>query len=182
MLRFRSLHPDVDGCSSLTEFLAQLPDSALSALTIHDSNHGTHRSRLNTRGAYGAWSSRANEANNWIQVDLGSVRTVQQIATQGRDDTGQWVTSYQLAYSLEAPDDAGSNLVYVLDGSTGNRQDFVGNTDQQTIVYHDLTPFHARYVRLFTTGYHSHQSLRWGVFGCAQTQGTSMHSSSKFVS
>ena len=45
------------------------------------------------------WAARFNDANQWYQVDLGSqyIR-VTSVATQGRGDHPQWVTSYKLQY------------------------------------------------------------------------------------
>ena len=36
-----------------------------------------------------------------IQVDLGSLYYVTAVATQGRPDAAQWVTSYKVTYSLD---------------------------------------------------------------------------------
>lgn len=59
---------------------------------------GPQRARLNARGG---WASRRNDRNQWIQVDLGKDETVTAIATQGRSNLKQWVTSYHLSSSLD---------------------------------------------------------------------------------
>lgn len=66
------------------------------------SNHGASNARLYHiagGGRTGAWSARTNDKSQWIQVDLGTVKRVTQIASQGRSDYAQWVTRYRLSYS-----------------------------------------------------------------------------------
>ena len=47
----------------------------------------------------GAWSSRRNDQNQWIQIDLPTRYTaVRGVATQGRYGWNQWVIQYRLQY------------------------------------------------------------------------------------
>jgi len=83
------------------------------------SQWGTHfaaiQGRLNFKGGKqksgqwksGGWCARRNDANQWIQVALGSYTKLTSIATQGRNDYNQWVTKYKLQYS-----DDGVNFHY----------------------------------------------------------------------
>ena len=67
-----------------------------------DSRHAPKQARLHYTSYSGSWSSRANDLNQWLQVDLGSYFSVTRIATQGRYSrwsTLQWVTKYRLQYS-----------------------------------------------------------------------------------
>ena len=64
--------------------------------------HGPDRARLNqlnTNGRTGAWSSRYNNHNQWLQIDLNYIANIRGIATQGRYEAQQWVTLYILYYS-----------------------------------------------------------------------------------
>ena len=144
--------------------MAPLSDSALTASSIHDSNHGTQRSRLNTEGSYGAWSTLTNIPDEYIQADFGETRAVQRVALQGRWDTDQWVTEFKFSYAVNNPA-VESNWEYILDGS-GNERVFAGVSDRNTIVEHDFTPTLARYVRVHPTAWLGHISLRWEVYGC----------------
>lgn len=45
-----------------------------------------------------AWVAKKNDRNQWIQVDLGELKIVTKIATQGRKDEDQWVTTYNVSY------------------------------------------------------------------------------------
>ena len=86
---------------------------------------------------------------------------VRSIATQGRSDAAQWVTSYTLQFSL---DEVNWTPIPNLDDPC---KPFTGNTDQNTIVTHSLNVV-ARYVRLNVQTFHGHPSLRWGVFACTR--------------
>ena len=79
-----------------------IKDAQISASSEHDSNHSAIQARLNFKAGGGkavGWSARSNDANQWIQVALGSYTTLTGIATQGRNGHRQWVTKYQLQYS-----------------------------------------------------------------------------------
>ena len=46
-------------------------------------------------------------------------------------------------------------------------KEFVANTDQDTVVYHDLSnAIQARYIRFRPTAWHGHISMRVEVYGC----------------
>ena len=82
----------------------RIPDSALSSSSRWDTHHGPHRCRLNAqrRGRNrGAWSSRANNRAQWLQIDVGSRAILYGMATQGRQDLGQWVKTYKVMYSSD---------------------------------------------------------------------------------
>ena len=80
-----------------------IPDGKISASTQWDSNHAAKQARLffpGGPGIAGSWSSRPNNANQWLQIDLGVQNAkVTALASQGRADADQWVTKYKLQYS-----------------------------------------------------------------------------------
>ena len=81
-----------------------LPDSAISASTYYDSRYIPQFSRLNkipSSGKAGAWCTRTNNGNEWLQVNFGRETTVTKVATQGRYDSNNWITSYSLSYSVD---------------------------------------------------------------------------------
>ena len=58
-------------------------------------------------------------------------------------------------------------------------QEFVGNADQDTVVYHELShAIRARYIRFRPTGWHGHISMRVEVYGC---KGNAAFSSAKLA-
>ena len=88
-----------------------ISDAQISASSQWDVNHATKQGRLHFQavpGKAGSWSSRINDVNQWLQIDLGSQHfKVTVVATQGRSDYDQWVTKYNLMYS-----DDGMNFQY----------------------------------------------------------------------
>ena len=52
-------------------------------------------------GRVGAWAAGNLRENSWFQVDFGRFVKVTMVATQGRQDTLQWVTKYRLSYSYD---------------------------------------------------------------------------------
>ena len=81
-----------------------IPDFQMSASSQRD-HHAAMQGRLNFKGSEskaGCWSARTDDANQWLQVDLGNDHTrVTAVATQGRnsDTYNEWVTKYKLQYS-----------------------------------------------------------------------------------
>ena len=81
-----------------------ITDAQISASSQWDNNHGASRARLHMQLNHktrqrGAWSSRTNDLNQWLQINLGGYTTLTRVATQGRSDHDQWVTKYRLQYS-----------------------------------------------------------------------------------
>ena len=79
-----------------------IKDAQITASSQWDANHAAIQGRLNFQAngkKQGGWSSRRNDVNQWIQVDLSSYTKLTSIATQGRNRVKQWVTRYKLEYS-----------------------------------------------------------------------------------
>ena len=98
-------HPTARSCFlPLGMESGHLPDSAISASTSHSANHAHQFGRLNkisASGKAGAWCAKSNDGNQWLQVSFGRQTTVTKVATQGRYDGDDWVTSYSLSYSVD---------------------------------------------------------------------------------
>ena len=76
----------------------------LRASSSYNYNHGPDRARLNIHaghGRTGAWVARYRNTKQWLQVDLRQLSIVKGIATQGRREAHQYVSSYALSYSLK---------------------------------------------------------------------------------
>ena len=79
-----------------------ITDAQITASSQWDDDHAAYQARLHFQkqgNKRGSWSSRRNDRNQWLQVDLGSYTTVTRVATQGRNRLDQWVTKYRLQYS-----------------------------------------------------------------------------------
>ena len=73
----------------------------------YDYAHVPKFARLTTTNLVGAsaWCSRILDTNQWLQINLGKVRRVTAVATQGRSDyADQWVTTYYVEYSRNGDD------------------------------------------------------------------------------
>ena len=81
-----------------------ISDSQISASSEWNSTHAPIYARLHlvaTTGRHsGVWSPAILDANQWLQVDLGShsSSTITRVATQG-GTLNQWVTKYKLQHS-----------------------------------------------------------------------------------
>ena len=78
-----------------------ISDVQISASSQWDANHAAIQGRLNFQaggGKQGGWSAKANNQNQWLQADLGKVRKVTHLATQGRNGNSQWVKSYKVEF------------------------------------------------------------------------------------
>ena len=98
-------HPTARSCFlPLGMESGHLPDSSLSASTSANSNHIPQFGRLNkipASGKAGAWCAKSSDGNQWLQISFGRQTTVTKVATQGRYDSNQWVTSYSLSHSVD---------------------------------------------------------------------------------
>ena len=72
-----------------------ISDGQISASSQLDANHEPSQGRLNLKGS---WSAYANDAKQWLQIDLGT-NPVTVVATQGSNYQSQWVINFTLKYS-----------------------------------------------------------------------------------
>ena len=83
----------------------KIQNSQITASSEYTSNHGPNNARLfiiAQNGRKGAWSSKSNDLNQWLQVDFKNQTVVTGISTQGREDCcSQWVEAYTLQYSMD---------------------------------------------------------------------------------
>ena len=96
----------------------RIQDGAMSASSAYNNNHAAKLGRLNLEakpGNAGAWCVLTRDANQWLQIDLGGGTTVTKVATQGRQNADQWVTSYAISYNPVK-----ANWVYVM--THGNKK------------------------------------------------------------
>ncbi|XP_044176026.1 receptor-type tyrosine-protein phosphatase S-like [Acropora millepora] len=133
-------------------------NAQITASTQHGSPYRSYNARLNSKR--GSWIPTSFNTHQWLQVDLGKKTLVTEIKTQGRHDSGQWVTSYRVSYSND-----GSNFQTYQE----NNKDkiFQANRDRQTVVSNVLNPaIHARYIRILPYSWHGHVALRLELLGC----------------
>ena len=95
--------PQLECQSELGMKSGKIPDSSITATTIYSQSYAPKRARLDTMKSgslSGAWIPKTQDMGQWIQVDLGKYTKITAIATQGRQDSAQWVKSYSISYSV----------------------------------------------------------------------------------
>ncbi|XP_078346313.1 uncharacterized protein LOC144631689 isoform X2 [Oculina patagonica] len=152
--------PKINCFSPLGLENGKIPDSAIVASSRHNQWWGPERGRLNEKveGSFqGGWISQYNDANQYLQIDLGKVTKVTGIATQGRYNAGWWTKTYTLDYSV----DGGTFKKY------NNGQVLQGNTDYVNSEGRILDPpIIARFIKINVKTFAGYPSLRVELYGC----------------
>ena len=81
-----------------------VPDAAFSASSSAHANYAPARARLNLQGnskGHGAWCAKTNDGKQWLQIDFGELVRVTKVATQGQQNSNNWVTKFTLYYSVD---------------------------------------------------------------------------------
>ncbi|RMX60017.1 hypothetical protein pdam_00019304, partial [Pocillopora damicornis] len=95
--------------------------------------------------------------DDYIQVDMGAIRTVCAVATQGKKD-GSFVKSYKLSFSVD-------EISWNVYQDQLIEKIFQANSDLNTIVQHTLnSPVQARYIRFFPVTFSQYPCMRIEVF------------------
>ena len=76
----------------------KLPDMFFTASSDAGAGSEPWEGRLN--GA-AAWCAGDNDANQYLEIDLGRISTISRVATQGHPVSSYWVTQYGLSYSTD---------------------------------------------------------------------------------
>jgi len=100
-------------------------------------------------GSASGWCAGPLTAGEWMQMDLGSVRTVLGVVVSGRATSGQWVTSFTVQTSIDGVTFTGETEPY----SSGNAQ----------ADYNFVNAAEARYVRIVEYSYRGYPSMRAAV-------------------
>ena len=91
-----------------------IADGQIRASSSWDGNTVASRGRLSIKASgrmRGSWTASAKNSHQWLQIDLGANdNIITRVATQGRQDADQWVTSYKLQYGND-----GFNFQYYKD-------------------------------------------------------------------
>ncbi|XP_048584003.1 receptor-type tyrosine-protein phosphatase T isoform X2 [Nematostella vectensis] len=135
-----------------------LPDHRFTASSEYDVRYKAPRGRL---GGYLGWAPKTTGGGEWLQIDLGCVKFVCAVATQGNSEPNEYTTGYKLSFSVD-------NRGWAEYHENGAAKTFTGNTDQNTIVTNTLSnPTRAKLVKFYPTLYQNHPVLRVEVFGIA---------------
>lgn len=82
----------------------RVPDQLITASSFYNYYCAPRNARLRQRRVGrlgGAWCAKRSDRRQWLKIDLGGLTRVSRIATQGRQNADQWVTSYYVSYSTK---------------------------------------------------------------------------------
>ncbi|XP_035684034.1 discoidin domain-containing receptor 2-like [Branchiostoma floridae] len=138
-----------------------IPDSSITASSYYDSGpfvNPPQAGRLNGLG----WAPSGPSIEEWLQVDLGEMKAVTGIITQGLRDAPVGATLYKLQFSAD-----GTEWTTYADGD-GSDKIFANYVDPPnaptTNVLDD--PFEARYVRFLPQDFVALPGIRVEISGC----------------
>ncbi|XP_045603868.1 neurexin-4 [Procambarus clarkii] len=124
-----------------------------------------------------AWTAKTADYSQFLEVDLGNTMNITAIATQGREESNEYVTAYTIEYGRDG------TLFSIVKGFDGSVGAFPGNNDGNTVVTNLFdTPIIARYIRIKPTRWRDRISLRLEVYGCKYvSESISFHGNSMVV-
>uniref|UniRef100_A0A8C6YHB2 F5/8 type C domain-containing protein n=1 Tax=Nothoprocta perdicaria TaxID=30464 RepID=A0A8C6YHB2_NOTPE len=120
--------------------------------------------RLNQKGKLNAWRAKSNNNQQWLQIDLLTIKKITAIATQGANSMSyeNFVKSYIILYSNQ-----GSEWKSYTDGSSTVAKVFTGNEDSSGHVKHFFNPpIMSRFIRIVPRTWYNGIALRVELFGC----------------
>uniref|UniRef100_A0A3Q2Q8N4 Coagulation factor VIII-like n=1 Tax=Fundulus heteroclitus TaxID=8078 RepID=A0A3Q2Q8N4_FUNHE len=180
-LRLELLGCDLNSCSlPLGLERGLIPDSSFSASSSHWSllrSWSPSLARLHQSGGANAWRPKNNNPHEWLQVDLGKVKRITGIVTQGARSmlTQMMVTEFSVTFSQD-----GHSWSSVLEESSQRETIFTGNSDTDEEAFAVFQPpLFARYIRVHPRGWVNDIALRLEVLGCDTQQGVGPTRTSK---
>ena len=78
-----------------------IEDDHMSASSSFGNGWQAWRGRLGHTEGAGCWGPKENGQGEYLQVNLGQVREIVKVATQGRHESEYWTTAYKLGYSID---------------------------------------------------------------------------------
>ncbi|XP_035459985.2 contactin-associated protein-like 5 [Scophthalmus maximus] len=140
-----------------------LPHSSFQSSSQSSVRYAAYNGKLNRRDGAGGWSPMVTDQEPWLQVDLREQLEVTAVATQGRYDSWDWVSSYLLLYS----DTGRAWKQYRHEDGVGR---FVGNVNSEAVVQNKLShPVRTRFLRFVPLDWNPSgwMGLRVEVYGCS---------------
>ncbi|XP_010183905.1 PREDICTED: coagulation factor V-like [Mesitornis unicolor] len=167
-LRMELLGCEVDGCSlPLGMENGEIKNTQLTASSVKTSWFNTwdpSLARLNQKGRINAWRAKLNNNQQWLQIDLLTIKKITAIATQGFKSISaeNFVKTYIILYS-----DEGSEWKSYTDGSSSVAKVFLGNGNSSGHVKHFLNPpILSRFIRIVPRTWYHGIGLRVELYGC----------------
>ncbi|XP_074962094.1 coagulation factor V [Phalacrocorax aristotelis] len=167
-LRMEFLGCEVDGCSlPLGMENGEIKNTQIKASSVKTSWLNTwdpSLARLNQKGKVNAWRAKLNNNQQWLQIDLLTIKKITAIATQGVKSMSSenFVKTYVILYS-----DQGSEWNSYTDGSSSMAKVFLGNENNNGHVKHFFNPpILSRFIRIVPRTWYHGIALRVELYGC----------------
>ncbi|XP_078519461.1 neuropilin-1 isoform X2 [Lissotriton helveticus] len=143
----------------------EIDSNQITVSTQYSTNWSAERSRLNY--PENGWTPGEDSIKEWIQVDLGLLRFVSGIGTQGAISKETKKKYYVKSYKVDISSN-GEDWITLKDGS--KHIVFHGNSNPTDVVFRSFPkPVLTRFVRLRPVTWESGISLRFEVYGCKIT-------------
>ncbi|XP_032718919.1 coagulation factor V [Lontra canadensis] len=160
---------EVNGCSApLGMESGKIENKQITASSFKKSWWGDYwepfRARLNAQGRVNAWQAKANNNQQWLQIDLLKIKKITAIVTQGCKSLSSemYVKSYSIQYS-----DQGMEWKPYRQGSSMVAKIFEGNNNIKGHVKNFFNPpIISRFIRIIPKTWNQSIALRLELFGC----------------
>ncbi|KAE8285865.1 Coagulation factor VIII Procoagulant component Precursor [Larimichthys crocea] len=175
-LRLELLGCDLNSCS-MPLGLQRGQRGQISDTSFKASSFYSHRllpswtaslARLHEEGRANAWRPKNNNPHEWLQVDLGKIKRITGVVTQGARSlfTQMMVTEFSVTVSHD-----GQSWNSVLEEDTQREKIFTGNNDSEVEAFNIFDPpLFGRYLRIHPRGWINDIALRLEVLGCDTQQ------------
>ncbi|XP_071941053.1 uncharacterized protein [Antedon mediterranea] len=138
----------------------KIPNSQMTASSFFNTGSQSNHPYKGRLQGSGYWAPATKDSTEYIQVDLGSLSQVSQVATQGSGGLSERVTEYNVKYSTD-----GNNFIEITAVGGGR---FPGNTDGDGVVTNSFSsPVYAQYIRIYPYDWSNWPALRMELYGCA---------------
>uniref|UniRef100_A0A8C6CT12 Coagulation factor V n=1 Tax=Moschus moschiferus TaxID=68415 RepID=A0A8C6CT12_MOSMO len=160
---------EVNGCSTpLGMENGKIENKQITASSFKKSWWGNYwepfLARLNAQGRVNAWQAKANNNNQWLQIDLLKIKKITAIVTQGCKSLSSemYVKSYTIHYS-----DQGMDWKPYREKSSMVDKIFEGNNNVKGHVKNFFNPpIISRFIRIIPKTWNQSIALRLELFGC----------------
>ncbi|XP_069067337.1 neuropilin-1 isoform X2 [Pleurodeles waltl] len=143
----------------------EIDSDQITVSTQYSTNWSAERSRLNY--PENGWTPGEDSIKEWIQVDLGLLRFVSGIGTQGAISKETKKKYYVKSYKVDISSN-GEDWITLKDGS--KHVVFHGNSNPTDVVFRSFPkPVLTRFIRIRPVTWESGISLRFEVYGCKIT-------------
>ncbi|XP_023564406.1 coagulation factor V isoform X2 [Octodon degus] len=160
---------EANGCSTpLGMEKGKIENKQITASSFKKSWWGDYwepsRARLNAQGRVNAWQAKANNNQQWLQIDLLKIKKITAIVTQGCKSLSSemYVKSYTIQYS-----DQGLEWKPYRQKSSMMDKVFEGNTNVKGQVKNFFNPpIISRFIRIIPKTWSQSIALRLELYGC----------------